>query len=95
MIKEPTLQCHNCDSSQILIFSRYVKVTESLYARVIIWVNTILTHIDTRMLLPKYEGSCMAYRPKWYQNKNAITYPYPTGIKNYEILIIETRTVSK
>ena len=65
-IKEPTHGYQNCNTSQILIFGGYVKVRESLYTRVIIWVNTILNHIDTREFLPRYEGSCNVYRPKWY-----------------------------
>ena len=31
--------------------------------QVIIWVNTILNHIDTRAIWPRYEGSCMVYTP--------------------------------
>ena len=43
----------------------YLKEGESLYAtRAIIWMITILNHIDTRAALPRYEGSCMVYRPK-------------------------------
>ena len=56
----------NCDTSGILIHGGYLKVRESLYARVIIWVNTILNHIDARAILPRCEGSCMIYKPKWY-----------------------------
>ena len=40
----------NCDTSQMKIFGGYVKVRESLYTRVIIWVHTILNHIDTRAI---------------------------------------------
>ena len=39
-IKEPTRGYQNYNSNQILIFDGYVKVRESLYIRVIIWVNT-------------------------------------------------------
>ena len=51
-------------TSQILIFNGYLKVRESLYTQVIIWVNIILNHIDTRLILPIYEGSCMGHKPK-------------------------------
>ena len=34
---------------------------ESLYSQIIIWVNTILNHIDTSIILPKYEGPCMVH----------------------------------
>ena len=45
-IKEPTHGYHNCNTNQILILDGYVKVRESLDIRVIIWVDTILNHID-------------------------------------------------
>ena len=38
----------NCDTSQILIFGGYVKAKESLNTGDILWVDTILNHIDTR-----------------------------------------------
>ena len=63
-IKEPTCGYQNYNSSQILIFDGYVKVSESLYTQVIIWVNTSLNHIDTREILPGYQASCMVYRPE-------------------------------
>ena len=52
-IKEPIHGHQNCYTNQILIFGGYVKVKESLYTRVIIWVNTILNHIDTSTILPR------------------------------------------
>ena len=42
------------------------KVREPLYNQVIVWVNTILNHIDARAILPRYEGFCMVYRSEWY-----------------------------
>jgi hypothetical protein len=66
-----------------------------MYTRVIIWVNTILGHINTRTILPRYKGSCIVYRPKDIENKNIIIYPYPTGIKKCEILIVDTQIESK
>ena len=63
-IKEPTCGYQKYNSSQILIFDGYVKVRESLYTQVIIWVNTSLNHIDTREILPGYQASCMVYRPE-------------------------------
>jgi hypothetical protein len=41
-------------------------VRESMSTGVIIWVNTILNHIDIKAVLPRYEDSCMVYRPEWY-----------------------------
>ena len=80
-ITEPTCGYQNCNSSEILIFDGYVKVRETLSTQVFIWVNTILNHIDTRAILPRCEGSCMVYRPEWYQNKNTVKYTHPTGSK--------------
>ena len=34
----------------------YIKVRESFCTRVIIWIDTILKHIDIREILPRYEG---------------------------------------
>ena len=65
-IKEPTHGCKKCINSQMLIFGGYLKVGKSLCPWVITWVNTILNHIDARATLPRYDGSCMVYRPEWY-----------------------------
>ena len=69
-IKESTYGYQNCNISQILIFGGYFK--ESLYTRVIIWINTILNlvlfnDIDVRVILSRYESFCMVYRSEWYQ----------------------------
>jgi hypothetical protein len=53
-INEPTHGYQNCNTSQILIFGGYLKVKESLYTQVITWVNSILKHIDTMTILPKF-----------------------------------------
>jgi hypothetical protein len=58
--------CQNYNASQILMFDEYIKVRQSLYTYVIIWVNTILKHNDAKTISPNYEGSCMVYKPKWY-----------------------------
>ena len=55
-IKEPTRGYQNSNTSQIFIFGGYVKVRESLYTRVIIWVSNILDHSDTRAIFPGYES---------------------------------------
>ena len=80
-IKDPTYGYRNCNTSQMLIFSGCVKVTGSLYTRVLIRVKTILNHIDTRAFSPRYEGSCMVYRPEGYHSTNTIQSPYATCIK--------------
>ena len=75
-IEEPTCGHQNCNSSQILIFGGYDQVRESLYTRVIIWVITILNHIDTMGVL----AWCIDLNG--VENKIAVKYPYLTGI-NY------------
>ena len=58
-IKTFTRMYQNWTTSQNLVgVSRW----ESLYTRVIIWVNTILSHINTMPILLRYEGSWMIYR---------------------------------
>ena len=37
------------------MYNGYVKVREFLYTQDIIWVNTILNHIHTKLILPRYE----------------------------------------
>ena len=59
---------------KILIPTKYwylvgLKVRESFYTLVIIWVNTILGCIDIRTSLDMYECSCMIYRPADIENK--------------------------
>ena len=77
-IKEPTCGSQNCNATQILIFGGYVKMSESLYTRVIIWVITILYHTEIRVVLCRYEGSCIVYRSKWFwkQKCHQILIPY-------------------
>ena len=67
-IKEPIYAYQDCNISQILIFGGYVKVGESLYILVVIWVNIILNHIDTRAILPRHKDFSMVSRLKWYQD---------------------------
>ena len=51
------------NTNKILISSGYLKVKESMYTKVSIWVNTILNHISTRAILSTYEISYIIYRP--------------------------------
>ena len=60
-VKEPTCGHQNFNTSQILIFGGYVKVNGSLCTQVILWVNSILNHFDTKAMLPRYEGPSMVY----------------------------------
>ena len=56
-----------------LQFGGYLKWRESWYSKVN-WDNVILNYIDFRTTLPRYEGSCIIYRPEWSQKHNAIKY---------------------
>ena len=95
-IKEPIRGYQNCNLNQILMFGEYVKMRESLYTRDIVWVNTILNHIDIRMILPSYESSCMMCTPKWYQRQKKYCQIFISiRAKNYEIFIIDTQMVLK
>ena len=69
-IKESTHGCEYCITSHILIFGGYVKGRESLYFQVVIWVHIILNHIDTRIFLPRYKGSCMYINLSALKTKN-------------------------
>ena len=51
--------------------------------RFIIWVNTILNHIDTRTILPRHKSPCMVYiEPNGMENTNVLEYPYLMDFKN-------------
>ena len=94
-IKKPTRVYQNCNTSQILIFGGYLKVKESLYDRVIIWVNTILNQTGTRTNLSRYEGSCMVNRIQRYRKLKYPQTPILCWYPKCEILIIDTRYVLK
>ena len=49
-------------------------------------VSTILNHIDTTAILPRYEGFCMVYSSSGIKIINTVKHPYPTDIKKREIL---------
>ena len=56
---------------------------------------TILNHINTKAILPKYDHSCMVHTPECIQNQNTVIYPYPNGIKKFEILVVDFQMVLK
>jgi hypothetical protein len=56
---EPThMAIKDCSFSQILIFGGYLKVRESLYIRVIVWIDTVLNHFDAWAMFLRCQGSC-------------------------------------
>jgi hypothetical protein len=56
-------------------------VREPLYIRVIICVNSILNHIDSRAILPGMKVLAWYIDLNGIENKNTVKYPYPTGVK--------------
>jgi hypothetical protein len=96
VLKNLSMGYQNCNTSQIYIYislvgmpSRDICIPNLLFGSI-----TILINIDTRAILLRYQGSCTVYRSKWYQDKDTISYPYPTGIKICDILIIVTQMAS-
>ena len=79
----------------MLIFDWYVKVSKSLCSRVRIRVNTALNHVDTRTILPRYEGFAWYINLKGIKNKNTVKYPYLNEIGICEFLIIHTEWYQK
>ena len=55
----------------------------------IIWLNTILNHIDTRAILQSMKSLAWYIDPNGVGNKNPLEYQYPTDIKICEILVID------
>jgi hypothetical protein len=51
-------------------------------------------HIDSRIILPRYEGQRDDVQPKWYPNQKYHTYMYPSCLGKGEFLITYTRVVS-
>ena len=65
---------------------------ESLYTQLTIWVDTILSHIDTRTILPRYEDSCTLYRfEQYWQHKHPSNIHTLSRLENVKILIIDTQ----
>ena len=68
-----------------------VDTQESLYTWVIIWVNTIQDHIDTRAICLGIKVLWWYINPNDIENKNILKYSNPTGINECNILIIITQ----
>ena len=79
------------------IDTRWVCEGEGIFVyQVIIWVHTILNHIDTRAILLRYESSCIIFRPEWYQQKiNPSNTSNLLVLKKCEKVITDTQMVSK
>ena len=54
---------------------------ESLYNQVIFWTILSTYHIDSNVILPRYEGCGWYIDPNGLKNKNILKYLYPTCIK--------------
>ena len=93
-LKEPSCGHQNCNISQILICGG-VSQDERIFAYR--RMNTMLNHIDTRVILHRYEGSFMVYiYTHLYDigSKNVVKYPYSIGITKSEILILDAEMIS-
>ena len=67
----------------------YIRVRESLYTQVIIWINIVLNHIETIVNLPRHEDSCMGYIPLNVIKKQPIKNPMPYWYQKHEFLTIK------
>ena len=65
-----------------------------LYTWLIIWVSTTQYYTDTRVILPRYGGFWIVYRPKWYQNKYILKYPYKNKILNIFTQLISKQVIA-
>lgn len=76
----------NCNTHQILIFGKHLKVRGLLYTRDKFWVNTILEHIDTTTISPKYEALACYVESIWYRmheyHQKPIPYWYHRKLKS-------------
>lgn len=70
----------NCNTSQNLIFDEYFKAREFLYTHVIIWMSTILNHIDIAMY-PCVKVLAWYINPNGIENKYILKYSYHNGTK--------------
>ena len=50
-----------------------------------------LNHIDTMVILPRCEGSCMVYRFEWHQEQKYSQIPILYMYQNFEILVMDIR----
>ena len=84
-------------STKFMIFDGFVKVRESLFTRVIIWFNSILNHIDTRIILLGMKILALYMDPghEWYwkQKYQWMPTPYSYQKKGKEILVIDIQMV--
>ena len=71
----------NCNTSQILVFGGYLKVRESLYTQVIIWVKTILNHIYTWAIKLGMRVLAWYIGPNGLKSKYTIKCPYSIVLK--------------
>ena len=50
---------------------------ENLYVPKLLWVNNILNYDELGQYLPRYDGSCLVYRPKSHREQNYHQTPIP------------------
>lgn len=93
--KESPREYQNCITNQILILSGNIKWENLCVPDTLFKVNNTPNHINRGILLGHGQGTCMAYRPKWYKNKNIVKCLCHVGFKKCEILIIDAQMVFK
>ena len=64
-----------------MIFGGFVKVIKSLETRVIVYVNTIVKHMDARTIFLDMKVLAWSIDLNGIKNKDIVKYPYPIGIK--------------
>jgi hypothetical protein len=67
-------KAYSVNTNQIMVFDKLLKVSESLYSHIVIWINTILNPIDTRTNLLRFEGSCTRTVSKTQVSSNIHTH---------------------
>jgi hypothetical protein len=70
-------QYPNCNTDHTLILCGHHKMRESLYTRVVLFGSIPSSyHVDTKVILPGFEGPCMVSKPELHQNPPLILIPY-------------------
>ena len=84
-LQKPT---HGYQNYNTKILDRYLKMEESLYTRVVLWINTILKHMNTRAIL----AWCIDAND--LENQNTVKYPFPMGMKKVKSLLYQKEGIT-
>lgn len=75
-----------------LMFGGYVKMRESLYTLIIIWIKLILGRLCLYMKVLAWNDK-LGLNLNDIRNINTVKYPYPAGINKCEMLITDIHMV--